>query len=102
MSALLRHVVLFAFKPDTSESDIQQIESAFVNLKNEIDFIVDLEWGINNSPEGKDKGFTHCFFLSFKDEDDRDRYLPHPAHKAFGSLLHNKLQDVLVVDYWTN
>ena len=26
------------------------------------------EWGVNNSPEGKDLGFTHCFTLGFEDE----------------------------------
>ncbi len=48
-----------------------------------------------------DQGFTHCFFLTFKNEADRDAYLPHPAHKEFGALLGPVLDKVLVIDYWT-
>ena len=59
------------------------------------------EWGLNNSPEGLEKGFTHCFFLSFESEEDRATYLPHPDHKAFGAVLRPHLDDVLVLDYWT-
>ncbi|MDO1502682.1 Dabb family protein [Winogradskyella maritima] len=42
------------------------------------------EWGTNNSPEGLDKGFTHAFFLTFKSEEDRAIYLPHPDTKHLG------------------
>ncbi len=62
---------------------------------------MEYEWGLNNSPEGLEKGFTHCFFLTFKSEADRAIYLPHPDHKAFGSVLKPYLEDVLVIDYWT-
>lgn len=100
--SILRHVVLFKFKEGTSAENIKQVEDAFVGLKTKIPGIVSLEWGLNNSPEGLNKGFTHCFFLSFHSEADRDAYLPHPDHKAFGELLGPVLEDVLVVDYWTD
>jgi hypothetical protein len=54
----------------------------------------------NNSPENLNQGLTHCFFLSFESERDRDAYLPHPAHKEFGKLLGPYLDKVVVVDYW--
>lgn len=99
--SLLRHVVLFKFKSDTSEEDIKKVEEAFSALPSKISQIVSYEWGLNNSPEGHDKGFTHCFFLTFESEADRAIYLPHPDHKAFGAILGPHLDDVLVVDYWT-
>ncbi|WP_094766687.1 Dabb family protein [Pseudozobellia thermophila] len=99
--SLLRHVVLFKFKPNTSKEDIEKVEKAFSELPSKIPQIVSYEWGLNNSPEGHDKGFTHCFFLTFKSEADRAIYLPHPDHKAFGAILGPHLDDVLVVDYWT-
>ena len=98
----LRHVVLFKFKPDTSQADQDRVAAAFAALPNKIDEIVDFEWGVNNSPEELDKGFTHCFFISFADEKGREAYLPHPAHQAFVEVLKPHLEDVLVVDYWTN
>jgi len=99
MSADLRHVVLFAFRDDAPDDRIRTIEAAFAALKDQIPGIVDLEWGTNESPEGLDQGFTHCFVVTFQDAAARDAYLPHPAHVAFGALLQPCLDRVLVVDY---
>jgi len=96
----LRHVVLFKFKEGTAAEDIQKVEAAFSALPSKIPQIKGYEWGTNNSPEGLDKGFTHCFFLTFESEADRAIYLPHPDHKAFGAVLTPFLEDVLVLDYW--
>lgn len=100
--SVLRHVVLFKFKDGTSKEKLMEIEKAFAALPSKIPQIQSYEWGLNNSPEGLEKGFTHCFFLTFKSEADRGIYLPHPDHQAFGSLLKPHLADVLVVDYWTH
>lgn len=99
--SVLRHVVLFKFKEGTSEENLTKILTAFSELPSKIPQIKSYEWGLNNSPEGLEKGFTHCFFLTFNSEEDRAIYLPHPDHKAFGALLGPHLADVLVVDYWT-
>jgi hypothetical protein len=95
----LRHVVALKFKATASEADIRKVESAFRDLKKKIPQIESLEWGTNNSPEKLNKGFTHCFVLSFKSEADRAVYLPHPDHKAFGQILGPVLEDVFVFDY---
>jgi len=97
---LLRHVVLFQFKPGTSAAQIKTIEDAFRALPDQIDAIHDFEWGTDVSVEGIAQGFTHCFLVTFKSEADRDAYLPHPAHKAFGELLRPHREKVLVIDYW--
>lgn len=97
---LLRHVVLIKFKEGTSQEDITKVEDAFHGLESKIPEIRGYEWGTNNSPEGNDKGFTHCFFVTFGSEEDRDIYLPHPDHEAFVQVLVPHLEDVLVVDYW--
>lgn len=96
----LRHVVMFKFKEDASKADIKKVEDAFTALPGKIDAISAYEWGTNNSPEGLDKGFTHCFFLTFDSEEDRAEYLPHPDHKAFGGLIGPYIEDVMVLDYW--
>lgn len=98
--SVLRHVVLFKFKDSTAQSDIKKVEDAFSALPDKIPQIKGYEWGTNNSPEGLDKGLTHCFFLTFDSEEDRAIYLPHPDHKAFGEVLGPYLDDVLVIDYW--
>ena len=97
---VLRHVVLFSFKKDSPEAKIREIEAAFMELPNKIPGILHMEWGLNNSPEGLNKGLTHCFTLTFDSAEARDAYLPHPEHKAFGDLAGPHIADVLVVDYW--
>jgi hypothetical protein len=96
----LQHVVCFKFKPSASAEDIQKVEEAFKALKHKIPLIVSLEWGTNVSKEQKNKGFTHCFVLTFKSEQDRDAYIVDPAHKAFGALVGPLLDDVFVIDFW--
>jgi hypothetical protein len=97
---LLRHIVLFKFKESTTAEELGNIERTFAALPSKIPQIVGFEWGTNNSPEGLDKGFTHSFFVSFKSEEDRAIYIPHPDHKAFVELASPHIDDVLVLDYW--
>lgn len=99
---LLRHVVLFKFKDTSTEEDVAQVQEAFNGLPSKISEIKGYEWGLNNSPENLNKGLTHCYFLTFTSEADRDAYLIHPDHKAFGEVAGPHIDDVLVVDYWTN
>ncbi len=96
----LRHVVCFKFKPTASADDIKKVEGAFHALKKKIPQVVSLEWGTNVSKENRDKGFTHCWILTFRSEADRDAYIAHPEHKAFGGLVHPLLDDVFVIDFW--
>ena len=98
--SILRHVVLFQFKDGTPDESVRKIEDAFRALPAKIEGIQDFEWGTDVSVEGKSDGFTHCFFVTFGSEADRDAYLPHPDHTAFGALLQPHLEKVLVVDYW--
>ena len=97
--ALLRHVVLFAFKPDAGDG-VRQVEAAFCRLPQLIGQIRTFEWGTDVSVENIQQGFTHCFLLGFASAADRDAYLIHPDHQAFGRLLQPFLDKVLVVDYW--
>lgn len=96
----LRHLVLFKFKEDADPNKIEEVEAAFEALPAKIPEIRSFEWGLNNSPEELNKGFTHCYLVTFSSEDDREVYLPHDDHQAFVALLGDVLDDVLVVDYW--
>ena len=78
---------------------MRKIEKAFSALKSKVDLIQDYEWGKNVSPEGLNQGFTHCFFVTFKNKEDLEKYLPHPEHKAFVALLKPVIDGVCVIDY---
>jgi Stress responsive A/B Barrel Domain len=96
----LQHVVSLKFKPTATPAQINAVVTAFRDLKKKIPAIHKLEWGTNVSPEKHDKGFTHVFVLSFTSEKDRDVYLVHPDHKAFGKVLGPVMEDVFVLDFW--
>ena len=97
----VRHVVVFKYKPGAPEHQVAQVTEAFRALRTTVPGIVAFEDGVNNSPEGKNLGFTHVYMLTFDSVASRDAYLPHPEHKKFGELLRTLgvLEDAFVVDY---
>lgn len=96
----LQHVVSFKFKDSATKEQIQQVEAGLGALKKKISEVKNYEWGTNVSPEKRDKGFTHCFILTFKTEKDRDAYLVHPEHAAFVKMALPIIDDVFVIDFW--
>jgi len=97
---MLKHVVLFKFKEETTPEKIKEVENAFASLPRKIDVIKGFEAGTNVSVENRSEGFTHCFVVSFLNEADRDAYLNHPDHKEFGKSLGGCIDKVLAIDYW--
>jgi Stress responsive A/B Barrel Domain len=97
----MRHIVIFKYKPQATAAQIQQVTDAFRDLQHKIPGMVAFECGVNDSPEGKNLGFTHVYLLTFADVKARDAYLPHPEHVIFGQLLRelDVLEDAFVVDY---
>lgn len=97
----VRHIVVFKFKKTATPEQITQLTRAFRELRGRIPGITAFEDGVNNSPEGKNLGFTHVYQLTFESVAARDAYLPHPEHKRFGELLGKLgiLEDAFVVDY---
>src|SRR5215467_1978547 len=95
----VHHVVCFKFKSTATPQDIKKVEEAFSALQEKIPGIEALKWGTNVSKEQRNKGFTHCFVLTFKTDKDRDVYLEHPEHKAFGKLVGPLIDDVFVIDF---
>lgn len=97
----VKHIVVFKYKSTATPAQIEQVTSAFLDLKHKIPGITSFEYGVNNSPENLNKGFTHVYLLTFKNAQSRDNYLPHPEHKKFGELLGKLgvLEEPFVVDF---
>lgn len=98
---LLRHVVLFKFKDELTDAQVDEVVKAFAALPGQIPAIVDFEYGTDVSVENRAEGFTHGFVVTFRSIEGRDEYLPHPAHKKFVELAGPRIEKVLVFDYWT-
>ena len=84
---ILKHVVIFKFKDSSSPADVQHVAETFAALYGKVPQIKAFEWGINNSPEHFNEGFTHCFTLSFSSEKDLADYQLQPAHLEFQKVL---------------
>lgn len=52
-------------------------------------------------PGAPNQGFTHAFVRRFGSDADRDAYLVHPDHVAFGRLPGPIRADGCVIDDWT-
>ncbi|MEM0992625.1 MAG: Dabb family protein [Bacteroidota bacterium] len=98
---VLKHIVALQFKAEISAEEREQAIQRFRDLEGEIPEILSFEGGGDISVEDLNKGFTHCFILTFKDEAARDAYLPHPAHMSVANKNKPMLSDLLVVDVWS-
>lgn len=96
---MIRHILLIKFIDEASLETIGQICDAFLHIPQLLEGVESVEWGINNSPEDKNAGYTHCVMMTFLDEQARQRYLPHPNHEALKSILLPVLKKIIVLDY---
>jgi hypothetical protein len=97
----VRHIVIFAYKAGAAADKIQQVTDALAALTKTIPGIKTFEHGVNNSPEGKNLGFTHVYQFTFRNAAARDEYLVHPEHLRFQKFLGDLgiLDNVFVADY---
>lgn len=96
---MVRHILFITFTDEASVEQIDAIRQAFLQIPDRLEGVAGVEWGMNDSPEGKNGGFTHCVLMTFKDEAARQQYLPHPAHDDLKTIFRPILQDIIVLDY---
>ena len=99
-SKKLIHLVLIDFKSGMTEDEMQLIADSAYSLQ-QIEGVLDLNFGKNTSPEGLNRDYTHSLTMKFTTALDRDSiYLPHPIHQKFVKLFVPFTESVLVYDYW--
>ncbi|MCP4397738.1 MAG: Dabb family protein [bacterium] len=100
---MIRHIVLMKCKADASQEQLNEMFAALKGLTDSIPGILAFEGGADNSPEQIARGYTHAFSMDFADEETRERYLPHPAHKKAQEKMRVVLDDcddcALVLDF---
>jgi len=96
---MIREVVLVAFREGVPAERLRAFETAFTALRQQIDEIRELEWGLNASRENLAAGFSHCFLVTFDNLAARDRYVDHPDHRAVLAMMDTWIERRLVVDY---
>lgn len=84
---MIRHVVLFKCASHVDAVATAKVFAALQDLAHKIPGIISISSGIDCSPEGIQRGYTHGFTVDFVDAAARDAYLPHPAHQAVGKMI---------------
>ncbi len=77
---MVEHIVLFRFLPDTPTAKIDEILTAQLALKNQVDGILCATAGADVT--GRAQGFTHCAHLTFESQDSLAAFYPSPAHQG--------------------
>ncbi len=94
------HLVLIKLKTDATRKQIDDLTGALLSLKDEVPGIIDIGAGVNNSPEGQDKGHNYALFVRLKDAATRDAYLIDPRHQSVVvEYAVPILEDLTIVDF---
>lgn len=96
---MIRHLMLVETKQSATVIERDAAKAAFLSISDKVDGIESVEWGENNSPEGKNKSYDLAIVMTFCSEEARDRYLTHPEHDALKVHFRKIIQDIVVVDY---
>lgn len=96
---MIRHILLIKFTDQASAEKIDEVRSLFEAAPEQVEGVEAVEWGVNDSPEGLNQGYTHSVMMTFADEQGRQNYLPHPAHEALKAVFVPLLEDIIVFDY---
>ena len=91
----LKHFVSFRLAP-TAPSD--EVVARLLALDS-LPCVRTVEFGTNVSPEGRSRGHTHGFLITFDGAAGRDAYLTDPEHVAFGEYAGAYVEDVHVFDF---
>ncbi|MCC4785284.1 Dabb family protein [Vibrio lentus] len=98
-TGMIRHILLIKFKEEAEASEIEKLKGLFEAMPSKVEGVTSVEWGLNDSPENKNQGYTHSVLMTFADEAGRQNYLPHPEHDALKDVFRPLLDDIIVFDY---
>ena len=93
------HFVALKFKPTASEASIAEIFAFLKTFQTFLPGLLEYSFGLYESPEGLNKGFTHAFTMKFADKAARDSYFPHPQHEVVKNMIIAAIDDVMCFDY---
>ncbi len=96
----LKHIVALKFNETATSEQIDEVVRLIRQFPQEIPVVQSVEGGKNVSFEGQDKGFTHCFTITFLNQAGLKTYLPHEFHMAMVEKVKPLLADVFVIDYY--
>ena len=94
---MLKHVVLFKFKPGLSESDLENLEKSLAALPSTIPDILGYEFGRN--VVRSERSYDFALVSNFADLEAMQRYQKHPDHLVVLNKVTHLCERVLAVDF---
>lgn len=96
---MLHHIVLFKFKPDTSDEQIAALEKQLDTLPEQIIEIQLYEFG--RDVVRSDRSYDFALVSGFANPAAMQRYQVHPAHQKVIAHVREISEDVRAVDFET-
>ena len=94
---MLKHVVLFKFKPDVKEADIADLEKRLAALPGAIPEIQEYVFG--RDVIHSERSYDFALVSGFADLKAMERYQKHPDHLPVLELVKRICSTVLAVDF---
>ncbi len=94
---MIRHIVFFKFKPETTNEQIEKLEFGFSGLPAMIPQIKSFEFG--RDIVKSDRSYDFALNSSFEDLEAMAEYQVHPAHVDVVTYVKEICQQVVAADY---
>jgi hypothetical protein len=93
---MVKHIVFFKLSDDKKQYS-NEIVQKLNNLKNDIDFIVDLEVGLNFANE--ERAYDISLIVTLNSKEDLNTYATHDKHILVVNFIKQHIIASKVVDY---
>lgn len=94
---MLKHVVLFKFKPETTEADVEKLAAGLGALPEIIDEIREFVFG--RDVVRSERSYDFGLVSSFDDRAALDRYAIHPDHQLVVAHVKQICSSVVAIDF---
>jgi hypothetical protein len=94
---MIKHIVLFKFKPEAAESDIADLEKSLNALPDLISDIITFSCG--RDLLHTERSYDLALIADLGDLDALNRYQVHPDHQAVVAKVKRLASNVVAVDY---
>lgn len=94
---MIRHIVLFKFKENTSANERAALADALKGLKNKIPLVKDLEVG--SDVGGKSNSYDIALNSLFDNFSDVEEYAVHPNHVEVVKMVKELCESSVKVDF---
>ena len=91
---MIRHIVLFNFKPETSDEDRRRAREAYLAMR-DCEYIASIEWGdytTSTSMRLSQRRYSHSGLMTFNSPEAFRAYAQHPLHKHFADNFHDLIE----------